>query len=185
MPVIIKTPIDVIVKLINTKESKPAKGKSKSGKSRGRGRPKKAPELPFFTDEDLLRKASRQERHVIPPKDLFSFIDALDAYEVEKGLEEELVVDITEITNDGLVVIHIEPKKMIRYADIYDHLEAMITNAFNIAGMKDYTYEIKKILFRIHRPGTPSSVVKDLNELKDKVEDLWESEFGDEMKSYI
>jgi hypothetical protein len=172
------------VKLINNKESKDTKSRGGSKKGGGKGKSKK-PELPFFTDEDILKRATRPDKHVIPPKDLFNFIDALDAYEVEENIQEILVVDITEITNDGLVVIHIEPKKMIRYVDIYNHLEAMITNAFKTAKMKHYTYEIKKILFRIHKPGQPSSVVKDLTELKDKVDELWESEFGDEMKSYI
>ena len=74
---------------------------------------------------------------------------------------------------------------MIRYQEIYDHLDTMITNAFKLAKMEEYDYEIKKILFRIYKTGVPSSVVDDLKELKNKVDELWESEFGDEMKSYV
>jgi hypothetical protein len=158
--------------------------KSPKANPGGKGK-KKTGNGVFFTDEDLIRKSAKAEKQVIPPKDLFNFIDALDAYEVEKDLEEILVVDITEITNDGLVVIHIEPKKMIRYSDVYDHLDAMITNAFKLAKMNDYDYEIKKILFRIYKTGVPSSVVDNLKDLQSKVDELWESEFGDEMKSYI
>jgi len=181
VPVIIKSPIDVVVKLIyNEPEVKKKDSGSKSGKGK-----KKTGSNNFFTDEDIIRKSTKVDKHTIPPKDLFKFIDALDAYEIDKKIEETLVVDITEITNDGLVVIHIEPKKMIRYHDIYDHIDEMITNAFRVAGMVDYTYEIKKILFRIYKPGVPSSVVNDLSELKEKVEELWDQEFGDEMKSYI
>jgi hypothetical protein len=179
LPVIIKSPIDVVVKLIHS-EPKPKKTESKSGKGK-----KKSSNNNFFTDEDLLRRPTKPEKHTIPPKDLFKFIDALDAYEIDKKIEETLVVDITEITNDGLVVIHIEPKKMIRYQDVYDHIDAMMKNAFKVAKMKNYEYEIKKILFRIYKPGVPSSVVNDLSELKEKVEELWDQEYGDEMKSYI
>ena len=182
MPVIIKSPIDVVVKLIYTKTDPPKKTGKPGAGSKSR---KKAGNGVFFTDEDLIRKSAKMEKHMIPPKDLFNFIDALDAYEVEKDLEETLVVDITEITNDGLVVIHIEPKKMIRYSDVYDHLDAMITNAFKLAKMDDYEYEIKKILFRIYKTGVPSEVVNNLKELQSKVDELWDSEFGDEMKSYI
>jgi hypothetical protein len=181
LPVIIKSPIDVVVKLIYN-EPKPKKGKGSGSKS---GKGKKKGENNFFTDEDLLRRPIKPEKHIIPPKDLFKFIDALDAYEIDKKIEETLVVDITEITNDGLVVIHIEPKKMIRYQDVYDHLDSMMTNAFKVAKMKNYEYEIKKILFRIYKPGVPSSVINDLSELKDKVEELWDEENRDEMKSYI
>jgi hypothetical protein len=185
LPVVIKSPIDVVVKFIYKKDEKTKKDKGGYPKSGKRGRPKKIQDPPFFTDEDLMRKAGKSERKLIPPKDLFNFIDALDAYEIDKKLEETLVVDITEITNDGLVVIHIEPKKMIRYVDVYEHIDAMMVNAFKNAKMKDYEYEIKKILFRIHKTGVPSSVVDDLKELKNKVEELWEHEFGDEMKSYV
>ena len=187
MPVIIKSPIDVVVKFIPKTDAVPKKGDGESAKSgtKGKGKGKKKAEPAFFTDDDLMRKASKQDKHKIPPKVLFNFIDALDAYEIDKGIEETLVVDITEITNDGLVVIHIEPKKMIRYVDVYDHIDAMMMNAFKIADMEEYDYEIKKILFRIYKTGVPSSVVTDLKELKNKVDELWESEFGDEMKSYI
>jgi hypothetical protein len=185
VPVIIKSPIDVVVRVFQKKEDPKKSTRKSQSKSGSKKKSNRNANTALFTDEDLIRKATKQERQTIPPKDLFNFIDALDAYEVEKDLEETLVVDVTEITNDGLVVIHIEPKKMIQYNDIHGHLEAMLMNAFKLAKMKDYEYEIKKILFRIYKAGQPSSVVDDLKELKEKVDELWESEFGDEMKSYV
>lgn len=185
MPVITKSPLDVVVKLIYNPDISTKNNKANNSKSYGKAKKKKQDDSNYFTDEDLVKKSGKMEKHVIPPRDLFNFIDALDAYEIEKGIEETLVVDITEITNDGLVVIHIEPKKMIRYVDIYEHIDSMMTNAFKLAKMNQYEYEIKKMLFRIFKTGVPSAVVTDLKELKNKVDELWESEFGDEMKSYI
>ena len=57
----------------------------------------------------------KPEKHTIPPKDIFKFIDALDAYEIDKKIEETLVVDITEITNDGLVETKPESNTMSRF----------------------------------------------------------------------
>lgn len=116
-------------------------------------------------------------------EELFVLAEALDEYEVEKEVEEMIVIDISEITSSGMIVVHVIPKRMLSYNEIYQHVDTLIKDALKKSGLKSHDYEIKKIIFRTIRPGTPSSVV-DLQALRSKVDRLWDNEFGDTARSY-
>jgi hypothetical protein len=116
---------------------------------------------------------------------MFKVAEALDAYEMEARVHETVVMDISEIADNAMVVVRVDPKKLITYDEIFSHIDAMISAALEKAGFKGKEYRIKKILFRTILPGAPSTMTDEVNDLKAKVSTLWRREFGDDMKSYV
>ncbi len=121
----------------------------------------------------------------LSPEDMFKMAEALDAYEIDAKVEKTVVMDISEIADNAMVVVRVDPKKMISYQEIFQHIDSMITGALKKAGFEAQEYTIKKILFRTILPGSPSTMVDEVNDLKEKVTTLWNREFGDDMKSYV
>ena len=115
--------------------------------------------------------------------EVFSLADALDGYEIEKGIEESLVVDIVEISSAGVCAVHVNPKQMFTYKDIMKHVHQMVTGALKRKDLPFDQYKVKKVLFRTRKPGKPSETVEDLEELREKVDTLW-SGYKDNMSSY-
>ena len=121
----------------------------------------------------------------LAPEDMFKLADALDAYEVDAKVSETIVMDISEIADNAMVVVRVEPKKLIPYMEIFQHIHTMIAAALEKAGFSGGEYKIKKILFRTLVPGSPSTMSEEVNDLREKVTTLWRREFGDDMKSYV
>jgi len=124
-------------------------------------------------------------KKALSPEKLFDLAEALDAYEVKESVEESVVVDITEVSKEGKIVVHIIPKKMLSYKQIFSHVDALMKTALKNAKFRKRTYSVKKIFFRTIAPGTPSSIVSDVEKLKGLVDELWQKEFGDASKSYV
>ena len=127
---------------------------------------------------------SLQRDSDLTSKEMFSLVEALDAYEVKESVQDEVVIDITEINKEGLLVIHIDPKKKIAYQALNDHLESLLQKGIKESRIKITGFQIVKLLFRTQQFGVPSNFIK---ESKDSARDLQKmraSEQDDEMRSY-
>jgi len=118
-------------------------------------------------------------------EEIFALADALDGYEVERGIEKQIVVDIVEISAAGVFAVHVIPKQMMTYKDIMMHVDEMVKTALVREDIPCNSYMVKKVLFRTKEPGKPSEVVEDIEEIKKKVDTLWKGYRKDDMKSYV
>ncbi|MGA1821432.1 MAG: hypothetical protein ACMUIG_02775 [Thermoplasmatota archaeon] len=130
---------------------------------------------------DIIISLDNEEELTGP--EIFALADALDAYEIQEGIEEKLVVDIVEISSAGVFAVHIIPKQMITYNEIMEHVDSMVSNAVKREDISCSEYFVKKVLFRTTEPGKPSETIGDIEEIKEKVDTLWKG-FKDDMKSY-
>ena len=77
---------------------------------------------------------------------LFALAEALDAYEVEESVQESIVVDITEVSKEGRIVVHIIPKKLLSYKQIFE----MIGKSLGVSrDLKEVRPSLLKKLSRI------------------------------------
>lgn len=116
---------------------------------------------------------------------MFALADALDGYEIEKGIKEKLVVDIVEISSAGIFAVHIIPKQMLTYEDLIYFINDMVGESLKRDDIPFKTFSVKKVLFRTAEPGKPSEVAQDMNELRDKVNKLWLGFKKDSERSYV
>jgi hypothetical protein len=118
-------------------------------------------------------------------QEMFALADALDGYEVEKKIEDRLVIDIVEMSSAGVFAVHVIPKQLMTYDDIMSYIDDMVTTALKRDGIPAKTYSVKKVLFRTREPGKPSETVADIEEIKAKVDTLWKDYRKEDMKSYV
>jgi hypothetical protein len=90
--------------------------------------------------------------------DLFKLGQYLDAYEVERDVEDTLVIDIVKINKTGTIHIYITPQGMMTYDEICDHIKQIMEFALTNSGMDDFKWEVREIIYHPKRPGTPSYV---------------------------
>jgi hypothetical protein len=88
--------------------------------------------------------------------DLFKLGQFLDAYEVERDVEDTLVIDIKKINKAGTIQIYITPQGMMTYDEICDHIKQMMEFALTNAELEDSKWEVREIIYHPKRPGTPS-----------------------------
>jgi hypothetical protein len=93
--------------------------------------------------------------------DLFKLGQYLDAYEVERDVEDTLVIDIKKINKTGTIHIYITPQGMMTYDEICDHIKQLMEFALVNSGMENYNWEVREIIYYPKRPGTPSYVQSD------------------------
>lgn len=116
---------------------------------------------------------------------MFALADALDGYEIKKGIKEKLVVDIVEISSAGIFAVHLIPKQMLTYEDLIYFINDMVGEALKRDDIPFKTFSVKKVLFRTSEPGKPSEVAEDLGELREKVNKLWLGFKKDSERSYV
>lgn len=88
--------------------------------------------------------------------DLFKLGQYLDAYEVERDVEDTLVIDIKKINKAGTIQIFITPQGMMTYDEICDHIKQMMEFALTNSDLDDCSWEVREIVYHPKRPGTPS-----------------------------
>ena len=94
---------------------------------------------------------------------IFKLAHFIDSYEIEKQLQDILVIDIDEITKEGTIELVLTPKSGLKYEDISDHLKTVISFALKNVDLGECEWEIVKISFETQRPGKPSYVAEDLH----------------------
>jgi len=90
--------------------------------------------------------------------DLFKLGQYLDAYEVERDVEDTLVIDIKKINKAGTIQVFITPQGMMTYDEICDHIKQMMEFALTNSDLDDCKWEVREIIYHPKRPGTPSYV---------------------------
>jgi hypothetical protein len=118
-------------------------------------------------------------------QEMFALADALDGYEIEKEIEDKLVVDIVEISSAGVFAVHIIPKQMLTYKDLIFFIEDMVSTSLNREDLPFDNFSVKKVLFRTTELGKPSETSSDLLEIREKVNRMWKGYKKDQMRSYV
>ncbi len=116
---------------------------------------------------------------------MFALADALDGYEIEKEVEDKLVVDIVEISSAGVFAVHIIPKQMLTYKDLIFFINDMVSQSLKRDDLPFEEFKVKKVLFRTSELGKPSETSADMNEIREKVNRLWKGYKKDQMRSYV
>jgi hypothetical protein len=115
---------------------------------------------------------------------MFALADGLDGYEIEKEIEDKLVVDIVEISSAGVFAVHIIPKQMLTYKDLIFFIEDMVSTSLKRDDLPFDDFKVKKVLFRTTELGKPSETSSDINEIREKVNRMWKGYKKDQMRSY-
>lgn len=116
---------------------------------------------------------------------MFALADALDGYEIEKGIKEKLVVDIVEISSAGIFAVHVIPKQMLTYEDLIFFINDMVGASLKRDDIPFKKFSVKKVLFRTAELGKPSEVAEDMTEIREKVDKLWKGFKKDSERSYV
>ncbi|MCU0799050.1 MAG: hypothetical protein MUC62_05205 [Candidatus Thermoplasmatota archaeon] len=116
---------------------------------------------------------------------MFALADALDGYEIEKGIKEKLVVDIVEISSAGIFAVHVIPKQMLTYEDLIFFINDMVGESLKRDDIPFKNFSVKKVLFRTAELGKPSEVAEDMTEIREKVNKLWKGFKKDSERSYV
>ena len=75
----------------------------------------------------------------IGPEDLFKLINILDAYEVDASVSDKVVVDVTEISNDGTISLLLTLKKEQTYEQVYNHINKIVSQAAKRSGRMSFS----------------------------------------------
>ena len=94
----------------------------------------------------------------IGPEDLFKLTNILDAYEVEASVSDKIVVDITEICNDGTINLLLTLKTCQTYEQVYDHINDIVAHAADRSGLDLGMFKIMKITTNMKKTGIPSNL---------------------------
>jgi hypothetical protein len=90
---------------------------------------------------------------------MFKLAHYIDAYEIERNLQETLVIDINRISRSGIIELLLTPKEGLAYEELSYHLEMAITYSLNSVNLGECKWEVVNISFEPERPGKPSYVV--------------------------
>ncbi len=91
--------------------------------------------------------------------EMFKLAHHIDAYEIEKGERESIVIDIKRLTKSGIIHIYITPRGGgLTYENISEHIKSIMEFATQKAGLESFKWEIEELLSDLESPGTPSYV---------------------------
>jgi hypothetical protein len=91
--------------------------------------------------------------------EMFNLAQYIDAYEIEKGERETIVVDIKRLTKEGKVIIYITPRGGgLTYENISDHVKSLMDYAIPKSGLNEFKWEVEEFTTDLEAPGTPSYV---------------------------
>jgi hypothetical protein len=103
------------------------------------------------------------DQPVLTHEQIFQLAHFIDAYEIEKQLQESLVIDIHKVTAAGQIELIMTPKTGLSYDEIASHLNQVITYALKNSNLEGSQWEIIEISFQIVKPGKPSFVYDNLH----------------------
>ena len=98
------------------------------------------------------------DRH-LTQDEMFKLAQHIDAYEIEKGERETIVIDIKRLTKDGSIIIYVTPRGGgLTYDNISSHVKSLMEFAIPKAGLTEFKWEIEEFSTDLEAPGTPSYV---------------------------
>lgn len=89
---------------------------------------------------------------------IFKLAHFIDAYEIEKELQDTLVIDIFKITKNGRLEIILTPTGGLTYDELSHHLNSIMTESLKNVNLDGCRWEVISILFITKVPGQPSFV---------------------------
>jgi len=90
------------------------------------------------------------------PEEIFSLTNHLDEYEIAKDLENEIIVDVLEVSATGSIRLYLTFCKPMSYEDIHKEIQSIINHAQSRTGLSLFRYELKKLNIHIEMKGVPS-----------------------------
>jgi hypothetical protein len=94
---------------------------------------------------------------------IFELAHYIDAYEIEKQLQETLVIDIFEVTKTGKIELVLTPKSGLSYEELSLHLKTVISYSLKNVNLEQCKWEVTKISFETRVPGKASFISADLH----------------------
>lgn len=140
--------------------------------------------MPVVMNTPLVVEFHIRGNRPLSSEDLFKLAEALDAYEIELGVKDRLVIDMAELDISGIIVVTVVPKDMLPYEEVHRHIHLLMEQAIARADLHGFTHRLKRVTFHPVAPGVPSRQLDNIEDLKRKVERLWEEKYGEQMKSY-
>jgi hypothetical protein len=89
---------------------------------------------------------------------IFKLAHLIDAYEIDKQLQDKLVIDILKVTRSGRVELILTPKTGLKYDELSEHLDLILKYALTSSDMDKCRWEIIDIDFITQKPGKPSYI---------------------------
>jgi hypothetical protein len=96
---------------------------------------------------------------------IFKLAHYIDAYEIEKELQETLVIDIVEVTKNGRIELMLTPKSGLSYDELSDHLKTVISYSLKNVDLENCNWEVTKISFETKVPGKASFISGDMHKV--------------------
>jgi hypothetical protein len=89
---------------------------------------------------------------------IFKIAHFIDSYEIEKQLQDTLVIDIYKVTKTGEIELVLTPKTGLSYDTLSEHLQMIVSFALQKVNLADCKWEITKLEFQTEKFGKPSYV---------------------------
>ncbi len=96
--------------------------------------------------------------HNLTQQQIFKLAHHIDAYEIEKQLQDNLVIDIYKVTTKGKIELVLTPKSGMTYDELSEHLDNIMKYALRSVELEQCRWEIIDISFLTQKPGQPSYV---------------------------
>jgi hypothetical protein len=112
--------------------------------------------MTIFTTNQARITLKLVDRQNLTYDQIFKIAQYIDAYEIDKQLQDNLVIDIQKVTKAGEIELVLTPKNGLRYSEIADHLKMILQYALENVNLADSKWEILKIEFQPEMPGKPS-----------------------------
>ncbi len=112
--------------------------------------------MTIFTTNQARITVQLLDRHDLNYDQIFKIAQYVDAYEIDKEVQDNLVIDIQRVTRSGEIELVLTPKNGLKYNEIAEHLKMVLRYALESVNMAECNWEILKIEFQPEKPGKPS-----------------------------
>ena len=91
---------------------------------------------------------------------IFKLAHNIDAYEIEKQLQDSLAIDINKVTKTGYIELVITPTSGLTYDELSEHFNLAMVHSLENVNLPQCRWEIIEIAIKTATPGRPSYVDK-------------------------
>lgn len=114
--------------------------------------------MPIVTTNPAVVTIQLLDKFDLSQEQIFKLAHCIDAYEIENKLQDSLVIDIYNVTKEGMIELLLTPKSGMRYDELSEHLTNIISNSLKRADLAECRWELTKITFQTKVPGKASYV---------------------------
>ncbi len=91
---------------------------------------------------------------------IFKLAHNIDAYEIEKQLQDSLAIDINKVTKTGHIELVITPSSGLTYDELSEHFHLAMAHTLENVNLPQSKWEMIEITIKPETPGRPSYVDK-------------------------